>query len=446
MRKNDSNLIDADAPEPFKNRNLIAQFLSGMLGLFSGEAARGGYLAAIDQGMISVSNFLATLILARIASPTELGVYGVGFTALRLIRALQDGITVQPLNTFGAGMDQPGWQRYVSATGVMQLILALATALTAALLGCLLIKLGNDTAGPAMFSLWSAFLFWQLFEFIRRALYTRNRVQLALLNSTISNIIRLSIMLWWAAQGQLNGVTSISAIAIGSLAALVPGIWQTRSDWSFRDLKLLQTWNKNWRFGKWILGSSTSSWLAIEFYPVLTAGIVNFAAVGAYRALQNLVAPILVLIRASDTYMTPRAAKIYDQSGLSALTRLLQKTYLILSIPITGLLVVALLFPEQLLYLLYGDTYLPFSRGATLMILFYALLFAYTPAQTALKAVRISKPLFYAYIGAIIAMFTVGVLLIQNWGVYGTIAGQVLNSLIIFVILWSYWRIVRRNL
>jgi O-antigen/teichoic acid export membrane protein len=253
-------------------------------------------------------------------------------------------------------------------------------------------------------------------------------------------------MLWWAAQDQLNGVASISAIAIGSLAALIPGIWQTRREWSFRGLDLRETWKKNWKFGKWILGSSTSSWLAVEFYPVLTAGIVNFAAAGAYRALQNLVAPILVLIRASDTYITPRAAKIYDRSGVSGLTRLLRTTYSILIIPVAGMLVVSLLFPEQLLYLLYGETYLPYSRGAALMILFYALLFAYTPAQTALKAVRISKPLFYAYIGAIISMFTIGVLLIQKWGVYGTMAGQVLNSLIIFGILWSSWVIVRRAL
>ena len=417
-----------------------------MLDLFSGEAARGGYLAAIDQGIISVSNFLATLILARNASPTELGVYGVGFTALRLIRAIQDGITVQPLNTYGAAMDQPDWRKYVSATGFYQLLLALGTAITAAVLGLLLIELGNDTAGPAMFSLWSVFLWWQLSEFLRRALYTREKVRFAVLNTSISNIIRLGLMVWLVGQSELNGVSSISAIAVGSFFALLPGIWQTRRDWSFRKLRLAYTWKKNWEFGRWILGSSTSSWLAIEFYPVLTAGIVNFAAAGAYRALQNLVAPIHVLIRASDTYLTPRASKVFDKSGLSGLTIMLRKTYLILSIPVAAMLLIALLFPEQLLGLFYGETYLQFSRGAALMVLFYTLLFAYTPAQTALKAVRIGKPLFLANICAIISMFTVGVLLILNWGLYGTIAGQVISSLIIFCVLWYSWRAVRQDL
>jgi hypothetical protein len=78
--------------------------LDSLFALFSSQGARQGYLAAVDQGVISVSNFLATIILARSVSPTELGVYGAGFIALRLVRSVQEGITVQPMNVFGASM------------------------------------------------------------------------------------------------------------------------------------------------------------------------------------------------------------------------------------------------------------------------------------------------------------------------------------------------------
>jgi hypothetical protein len=63
--------------------------LNSLLIFFSGSGARQGYMALIDQGLISLSNFMATLILARNASPTELGVYGVGFTLLRLVRSVR---------------------------------------------------------------------------------------------------------------------------------------------------------------------------------------------------------------------------------------------------------------------------------------------------------------------------------------------------------------------
>jgi len=79
--------------------------------VLSGQGAREGYLAAVDQGVISVANFAATIILARAVSPTDLGVYGVGFTALRLVRAVQEGLTIQPVNTFGASMGKEEFRR-----------------------------------------------------------------------------------------------------------------------------------------------------------------------------------------------------------------------------------------------------------------------------------------------------------------------------------------------
>jgi O-antigen/teichoic acid export membrane protein len=427
-------------------RQQLHNSVNGLVSLFSGEAARQGYLAAADQGIISVSNFLATLVLARNASPTELGVYAVGFTTLRLLRAFQEGIIIQPLNTYGAAMNYSTFRNYASNTGFIQLMVALASAAGVALLGWVLILFGNDTAGPGIFSLWSVFLWWQLAEFIRRTLYTRGKIAYAVFNTSIGNLFRLGIMFVLANQSQLTGATGISAIAMGSLISFIPGIWQTRSYWSIKNIDLRMTWKRNWGFGKWILGSSTAHWFAVEFYPVLTAGIVSFAAAGAYRALQNLVAPIHVLLMATDTFLTPRAAKIYSQKGIPALSRILRTTYLILGVPIIAMLAIALLFPEFLLELFYGETYLQYSNGIVLMVIFYLLLYFSSPAQTALKAVRIGQPIFIANLIAITAMLTFGVWLILQWGVYGTLAGQVVSALIICVILWTAWGIVKRRM
>jgi O-antigen/teichoic acid export membrane protein len=436
-----SNKTNNDKPRLELNNSV-----NGLISFFSGEAARQGYLAAADQGIISVSNFLATLILARNATPTELGVYAVGFTTLRLVRAFQEGIIIQPLNTYGAAMDDFTFRYYASNTGFIQLMLALASAAGIALLGWVLILLGNDTAGPGIYSLWSVFLWWQLAEFIRRTLYTRGKVAFAVFNTSIGNLFRLVMMIVLANQNQLTGATGISTIAMGSLISFFPGMWQTRGYWSIKKMDLRMTWKRNWGFGKWILGSSTAHWFAVEFYPVLTAGIVSFAAAGAYRALQNLVAPIHVFLLATDTFLTPRAAKIYDQKGIHALSRILRTTYLTLGIPIIAMLTIALIFPEYLLELFYGETYLQFSNGIILMVIFYLLLYLYSPAQTALKAVRIGQPIFIANLIAITAMLTFGVWFILQWGVYGTLAGQVVSALIVCIILWTAWGIVKRRI
>lgn len=413
--------------------------------VLTGQGARQGYLATFDQAQISLANFLATLLLARNASPTELGIYGVGFTALRLVRAIQEGITIQPLNTYGAGMDQKSFQSYATSTSLIQVSLALLCAAAAAAGGWLLIQFGNDVSGLALFSLWSGFLWWQLQEYLRRMLYTRGLVREALLNSFLANVIRLAWMVWLVNAGQLDGSASLHAIALGSAGALILGAWQTRAFWTTRIESLGTTWKRNWDFGRWVTGGLVANWVAVEFYPVLTAGMISFAAAGAYRALQNVVAPVHMLLRAVDTYLTPRAARVFQAGSYPAMQRMIRLTFLLCGFPIMSLLALAVLFPEPLLYFLYGDIYLEYSQGMVLMALFYALLYLYWPPQTAFKAVRFSRPIFLANQVAILVMFTAGIWMIRQWGLYGTIGGQVLNSLIICVILWAAWRRKRRD-
>ena len=428
-------VIEGRLPRPF-NRAVT---------LFSGKGAREGYLAAVDQGVISVANFMATIILARAISPTELGVYGVGFTSLRLVRSFQEGFTVQPMNTFGPGMEMETFRRYATSTSLIQVSLALASSAAVALGGWFFTWLGNDTAGPALFALWFAFLFWQLQEYIRRMLYTRGAIPQAVINTILANGIRLGILIWWAAQGKLTGIAGLNAIAWGSLVALLPGLWQTRAYWTkeFDSLKI--TWKRNWDFGRWVLGGTVANWVAVEFYPILTAGMISFAAAGAYRALQNLVAPIHLLLRATDTFLTPRAARLFQEKGRPALERSMRLTYIVAAIPVLGLLGIAVIFPLPLLHALYGDTYLEYSQGIVLMAIFYALWFAYWPLQSVLKASRISRPIFVANLAAIAAMFTIGIWMIERWGVYGTIGGQALNALVVSIILWMAWFQLRKE-
>lgn len=420
--------------------------LKAVYSILVGQGAREGYLAAADQGFISLANFIATIILARSVSPTELGVYGVGFTLLRLIRSIQEGLTIQPVNTFGAGLDEAQFRTYASHTSLIQIGLAGLSALGAALLGWVLIVTGNDTAGPTILALWFPFLTWQLQEYLRRLLYTRGEIFNAFANTILANMARIGIMIWWLKTGSLTGISGLSAIAWGSLVAMFPGIWQTRYFWMPTTKGLADTWRKNLEFGRWVIGSQIANWVSVEFYPVLTAGMVSFAATGAYRALQNLVAPIHLLLRAMDTFLTPRAARVFSQGGWKPLTRAIRLTYIMSGIPIVGILILAGIFRGPLLHLLYGETYLEYADGLLWMGLFYLLWFVYWPLQTAFKAIRTSQPLFIANASAIVVMFTVGIWMIQSWGVYGTIAGQGLNALVVAIILWWSWlRLWRKN-
>lgn len=428
-----------------QNNHRLAAITQRAIRLSTSETGRKGLLSAVDQGVISLGNFAAAVLLARFVSPTELGIYTVGYLAVFLIRAIQEGIIIQPLNSFGAVMDDDDFPAYASTTGVFQLMLMFITAGSAALVGWLLTLLGNDMAGPAIFSLWFAFSGWQVQEFLRRVFYTRGEVLKAVINTVLSNLIRLGVIWWMGTHHMLNGVQGLNAIAWGALAAFILGMIQGRRYWSRHLLNFKQTWLQNWRFGRWVLGGTLANWVTVQFYPILTAGMISFAAAGAYQALQNLVAPVHVLLRAADTFLTPRIAKIFHKDGYHKLGKTLALTYLITGIPVAALLFCAVEFAEPLLRLVRDDTYLPFSKGIILLAIFYALWYAYSPLQTTLKSIRHSEPIFLANIVAMGSMFTVGLVMIRTWGVYGTMAGQAVNALIINIVLWLSWRKLMRK-
>ncbi len=407
--------------------------------MLSARMANNGKFAAIDQGVISISNFAASILLARLVSPTELGVYVIGFLAIYFIRAIQNGIIVQPLNTFGAVKTSESFKSYFATVSIFQILLSVLSALGAAVLGWILTFLGNDILGPTIFVLWFCFLTWQLQEFLRRVFYTRGKVLKAVWISLCANIIRLGLIVVLSEGGEISGLTGLNAIGWGSLIATLLGAWLARDYFTSQPKHLKETWRENWGFGRWILGASMVDWVVVDLYPIIMAGFVSFTATGVYQALQNLVAPIHVLLRAIDTFATPILAKTYDQFGIPKFKKNLKLIYLISAVPVMGLLLLVLFFTPQLLYLLKGDTYLPYADGIYIMAICYFFLFINRPLQLAFRAIRQGKQIFLANILAMVSMFTVGIWLLNRWGIYGAIGGQALNAFIISLVLFIGW-------
>jgi O-antigen/teichoic acid export membrane protein len=268
---------------------------------------------------------------------------------------------------------------------------------------------------------------------------------LAMLNTVVSNIFRFAVLFWMIEEGNITGVGGLQAIGWGALVGVLLGLWNGRAFWTRHMLNVRETAVRDFKFGRWVLGGILANFVAVEFYPVMTAGMISFAAVGAYRAIQNLMAPVLTLLRATDTFFVPRMAKVNSTEGKQALARPLKLTYLFTGLPITAWLLLVSIMAYPLMNWLYGEQYTKYAMGVPLMAMFYFVWFLYWPVQIALKATRICRPLFVANMLAMFLMFTMGLWMIYVWGVYGTIAGQLLNAGVIALILWVAWIREMRN-
>ncbi len=240
--------------------------------------------------------------------------------------------------------------------------------------------------------------------------------------------------------GGIRGGSGLLAIGWGSLFAAIIGAWFASKWFTSRDVKWVETFRENWRFGRWIVGASLADWVVVDLYPIMMGWMISLSATGIYQALQNLVAPIHVLLRAIDTFMTPGLAKTYERFGLVHLNQKLKGLFLLAGIPIIILLGLVLLFAPHLLFLLKGETYLPYADGIYLMAVFYFFLYVHRILQMGFRALRQGKPIFWANLLAILSMIMGGLWLINRWGVNGAIGGQALNAFILSCVLWIAWR------
>jgi len=71
------------------------------------------FLAVLDQGLISGSNFLLAILLARWLSPEQYGAYALSFAIFVLFSFIQQGLFLEPMSVFGPSIYRNSQREYL---------------------------------------------------------------------------------------------------------------------------------------------------------------------------------------------------------------------------------------------------------------------------------------------------------------------------------------------
>lgn len=390
--------------------------------------------ALLDQMLISATNFITIVLLARDFSRAALGRFTLVYGMLLFVNSVQAGLITQPHNILGVTRSGPEYVRYTSSTALMQLLLALAAALVAALAWGVSAAMGAEVS-PLLLALVPAIVMWQLQEFARRVLYTEERLAGAFANDLISyGGQALAIAMLWHGS-RLSGPAALYALAATSTLGAMLGLWQIRSSLcrhiDRRDFR------ENWHFGKWVAGGEiVGHWLSAQLFVYLSAAILGAAAAGILRAVHTIFGPSRVLADVFCTVLPIRFARILAGGGTEALHKQLRWSYL-LAVPLLGgycLLVVVLARP--LLELLYGPKYLGESHvlmlySASAFVSYMTMLVA-----AALRARRQTRQVFMSQLYASAIAIPIGWVLMRMVGVEGTVLGMIVTYVAMSFLLW----------
>lgn len=401
---------------------------------------RRGVWGLGDNALISATNFVMMVLLARVLSPRDFGLYALAYTALIFINGMQSAIVTQPHTMLGSPLSGQEFARYTTNTMWSQVILSIATGLVMVLFGIIATQL-EWGFGSLLYACAPATAAWQMQEFLRRVLYTRSNVAQVFINDLISygGQFALVILLWKL--GNLTIITAFAALTVTSVFGVLIGVWQIRAHLcGFPAWEQFRTTTvSNWNFGKWLLGSNLATWTSGRIYPILAAGIISVAATGAMKAVQTILGPMNVLTFAMDPLFGPKSAQARATQGIAGLRVMVGRMQLFMLCTVGTYCLLVSIFAGPILERVYGSQYAGYAWLLVIMAINYSFTAFRQPLSIALAALGETNALFRVRLASTAANLTVGLAAVYVFGFPGIGVGILLNGLVLQLVTWHYY-------
>lgn len=395
-----------------------------------------GGLAIVDYGLISGSNFLLGVLLARWLSPDQYGAYALAFSIYVLVAFLYQALLLEPLSVFSGTAYRGNIRGYLKATvwihwGISFLVFFLlgATGVVARAWWHSRV-IAVSFAGLAI-----ATPFILVHALARRSFYLKLSPAPAAFASTFYCALVTGGVFLGRSQGWLS---SFTAYLVMGFAALVGGIimlfqLNSRLEPATAHPALKETWSKHWEYGKWALLTCVVGWIPNYVYIPLVSSFSGIAAGGELRALMNFSAPLLQTFAALSMLFLPYAARVQGEEGRAGVNALTWK--LVLLFVGGGAVYWAVLIPlrQPLFHLVYAGKYIESSSLIPLFALETMFWSAALGPAILLRAMESPRSLFFANGAASAVAIVLGVPATRYFGLQGVVWSMILANLVYMV-------------
>jgi O-antigen/teichoic acid export membrane protein len=377
-----------------------------------------------DQVMVSGSNLVLNVLLARVLPKSIYGSFGMLFSAFVLFSGFITAFIIEPLSVYGASRHSDRLGTY----GNMCLTLHACTcAALIPLIGVFFaitpvpgISFGISIASVAV-TLALVGAYW----IVRRMAYVSSNYFPAVTAAAIYNLSLVGAVLIALWAGVLSAPGAIVGQAVGALfacAVLVRSLWRHLPRQG-GGLTLGVVTGQHWAYGRWAFGTAVVYWLSAEAYYVIVGRIVGAPSVAGFRSVQNLSMLFPNFVTALSLVLLPRIACRYSRGGGAAIRRSVARFSCLCAIAAAMYAAVLWLAGPSLLQAFYGPAYREYAGLLPILCCNLVVIAASQGVQIGLRAMEAPRELFYGFLLAGGFTCTAGIAMTSLWGLTGAIAG-----------------------
>ena len=414
-------------------RNSLVNFSAGL-----GSWVFKGGLAIADQGLISGSNFVLSIFLARYLGADQYGAYALAFSTFVLLSLIHQALVLEPMSVFGPSVYRNTLRHYLGLMMWLQLGMGAIFVIAASSVGVLSSFLrepshlamafaGMAFAAPCVLLLW----------FARRAFYLQLRPGQALIGA-----FAYSALLWFGiwALGRAKLLSPFAAfLVMGSCALLTSILLLIRlqpavgvrgtAAW----LALKEISERHWRYGVWALVSGLLFWIPWNIFYPLVARFSGLAEAGTLRALLNLTLPITSAYSAFSMLFLSHTARLGHEGGWESVKAQAWRIAGLYTLGSGSYWLLVCLFRSQLIHFLYADQYSQVVPLVPVLAISSILSGATLGPTITIRAMRSPATVSLIYFGASVVALLVGIPACRAWGFRGAILAILLSSMMAFL-------------
>ncbi|MCH8829848.1 MAG: hypothetical protein IID45_09755 [Planctomycetes bacterium] len=354
MSRTTSAILERPAayPEAGAQQGLVARVTAWLRDPVAGKGA----VSIFDQGIVSGTSFVTSVLIGRFCTQADLGVYYLALSIVLFVRGVQEQVVSAPYTVYlnrhrGDALAAFGgsslMHQFALAALAMLGLTGLALAATAGY--------GANGFSTVSWILIGTIPFLLLREHLRQFAFARLKIGMAVRIDVAVALLQLGSLAVLTAWGVLS-VPAVFLVMGGSCAAATLGWFLFRQQpLRFERKRILSDWRDNWRFSKWALSSHLVGSSTPYIMPWFVAAVRGTAATGVMAACSTIVGLANVFVMGLRNYFMPRAAHAFAEGGVVELRRVLRKTSLIFAVTLGAFSALSFVAGDFLAVFVYGE-------------------------------------------------------------------------------------------
>jgi len=327
---------------------------------------------------------------------------------------------------------------YTGNTLIHQLVLS-AFAIICLLIagGILSLGIGPKELAPVLWALAVTITLILLKEYVRRIFFARLDMMTALVLDSFVAGMQIGGLLLLAYIGVLSATQAYLVIgAACGVAALSWLVWE-REIFAVRLSQVISDLHRNWSLGKWFFAGTLVFLMSTQLFIWFLNGFHGTAPTGVLAACMGIVFLSNPFFIGMGNLVGPKASQAYAFGGAKEVRIVVFKSSVLLAAAMGLFCLMILVFGEQLLVFIYGSKYA--GNGAVVSVLALGNMSAAItmPATHGLLVIDRPKADFKVNLIFLGITLTLGLWLVQSYGVLGVAFGLLAGKFTVLITRWT---------